>query len=183
MHNERGDTLIEVMVSIAVMAVITVGTLAILNRGIGEAQNVSERTSVRAMVSEQVELLNYFRDKYLAISSTGGDTNAYPANIWRDIKLRAASGSSLTDPSTCSAGNQAFNIQSVGSTFELRPYPPGPATADSLPSLNNGLWIDPREFTGSPPQPYIDFSIKTCWKPVVGDVVQNLSTALRLYDK
>lgn len=180
--SERGDTLVEVMVSIAVMAVITVGTFAILNRGIGEAQKVSERTSVRALVSEKTELLNYFRDKYLAVFAIGGDTNAYPAKIWKNVKFRAANAVPLKNPSVCIPGSEAFYIDynPAISEYEVNSFT-GNFVSDSLPSRNNGLWIDPVESIGGV-QPYIDLTVKACWKPIVGDIDENLSTALRLYD-
>lgn len=186
---QRGDTLVEVLVAIAVMTSVTVGVLSILNRGIGQVQDAGERTSVRAIVSEQIELLNYFRDVYSQTVAQGGNTGVYPAAVWRDIASRAASGNPITDPGLCSvgaSGSEAFYLVYNATTaqYEVQPLDANKEIAAALPSPNNGFWIDSKEYRpGGTSVPYIDFTVKACWNPIAGGVTQNLSSAVRLYDR
>lgn len=186
MLKERGDTLVEVLVAVAVMAAITVGVLGVLNRGIGEALNASERVAVRSLVSDQIELLNYVRDAY--VQAEPNDRNAYPASLWTAIRNLGGPGApNIRSVSDCTDGNRAFYIEYDNTTtrYEVRDFN-GSAVASAIPGPNNGLWIDPKKFdsTSVPGAgvSYVDLSVKACWRPVSGSVDQNLSSVVRLYD-
>lgn len=185
--NQRGDTLVEVLVAIAVMTTVTVGVLGILNRGVGEAQNASERVAVRALASEQTELLNYFRDNYVQTVASGGDRSAYPASVWGVIRNRADASSTLPSLTECQPSSQAFYFERNTTTnqYEVKGFN-GSRVASATPSINNGSWIDvvKPDISSIPNNvPYIDFVVKACWRPISGEVDQNLSSAVRLYDR
>ena len=59
---ERGDTLVEVTVAMAVLGLMLAASLAVINRGLMGVSNAVERTSVRASLSSQAELLRYVFD-------------------------------------------------------------------------------------------------------------------------
>ena len=50
---ERGDTLVEVTVAMAVLGLMLAASLAVINRGLMGVSNAVERTSVRASLSSQ----------------------------------------------------------------------------------------------------------------------------------
>ncbi|MCL2038068.1 prepilin-type N-terminal cleavage/methylation domain-containing protein [Candidatus Saccharibacteria bacterium] len=60
-QKQRGDTLVEVLIAITVLAIIVTGALAIMNRSLIGIMNSSERTAVRAEINSQTELLNFAR--------------------------------------------------------------------------------------------------------------------------
>ena len=63
---ERGDTLVEVTVAMAVLGLMLAASLAVINRGLMGVSNAVERTSVRASLSSQAELLRYVFDDPVA---------------------------------------------------------------------------------------------------------------------
>lgn len=186
--DQRGDTLVEVLVAVAVMATVTVGVLGIMNRGVGAVLEASERTTVRAVVSEQVELLNYFRDQYVTALGDGSSTSVYPADVWASgIGSRISSGvGASSNPNSCTPTIGSFYLEYNASLsvpqYEVKGFT-GASIAPGLPSLNNGIWIEAKGPPGSVQQPYADFIVKSCWTAISGGTTQNLSSAVRLYDR
>jgi prepilin-type N-terminal cleavage/methylation domain-containing protein len=197
-RSERGDTLVEVLLSITILAIVTVAAFSVLQRGVGEAQNSLERSQVRASIAEQMELINYLRDQY-ARSLSSGATSGYPANLWNgtsgtSIRERAISnrapGTTPSDVNKCDGSMaNSFSISKVDPTDPDSAYqivnfnPATDLAATTFARPGTGMWIEPVASPVTAAVPYIDFYIRACWEPAVGVTGQVISSVMRVYDK
>jgi prepilin-type N-terminal cleavage/methylation domain-containing protein len=173
---ERGDTLVEVLMSIAILGLVIVGAITIMNRGLASTQTALEHSQVRLLVNSQYEILKRLRDSYAT------DPSSDLGKLWHQIV--ATSNSSLptyADDCTVSDSKQgtAFYLQQQSSTISMASY-----TSSSLPSAvptpGDGFWVEPSKSTTFSP-PYMDFVIRACWRST-GNIDQRTVTAVRLYD-
>jgi type II secretory pathway pseudopilin PulG len=186
---ERGDTLVEVLLAFAILSLVTVSAFAVMNRGVGEAQNALERSQVRTYATQQVELATYLRDQYTQALANGGNVSGYPANLWGAIKVRAAAATAVTAVDECSSvmGNSFYLTRnSVTNVIELNSFSSGNLVTPTIARPGSGMWVEPVASTSTGHaayQKYIDLYVKSCWDPAAGSVKQTLSTVVRLYDK
>src|SRR5688572_22723676 len=74
-YKQRGDTLVEVLMSLVVLSMVIVGAVTLMNRGLQSAQIALEHSQARQEVNRQLELLRYLRDQYsINAASTDGVT-------------------------------------------------------------------------------------------------------------
>lgn len=171
---ERGDTLVEVTVAMAVLGLMLAASLAVINRGLMGVSNAVERTSVRASLSSQAELLRYVFDDPVANEAT-----------YKAILKRTKPNNNLGQKG-CEIGNNSGFYLSVGKTgtppVEIHPEknPLNPATdathltnnvygqpeAGDNKGVSRGIWIegDKHDAQGDMPG-YIDFYVRACWTP------------------
>lgn len=173
---QRGDTLVEVLASIAVLGLIIVGAITIMTRGLSASQVALEHSQVRLLITGQQEMLEKLRDEY------ANDPNSAAGQLWHTI-VTASNSNSPSYADDCS-----ISTDKQGTAFYLAQQPTGIVrtayTATSLPSgvptAGNGFWIEPTKSTSVSP-PYMDFVVRACWKGV-GGIDQRTVTAMRLYD-
>ena len=163
---ERGDTLIEVLIALSVLAVVTVGSFSIMNKGVVLMYDGMERTEVRQLLDRQIESLNYARDQYLrqqtsdVVSMTAEDKAAVP--VWTSIKTVPSGSTPVV--ANCSDTTNAFSIKR-GTTDGIpnivqyvsgvtRPIAPG------FPAPGDGIWMQKVNSLPSAKIPYIDFYIR-----------------------
>lgn len=176
-YKQRGDTLVEVLMSIVVLSMVIVGAFTLMSRGLQAAQIALEHSETRQEVNSQIELLRYLRDQY-ATNSSSAD-----AATWAGII--STSNSSPTDYSGCNVttakAGTGFYLSRVGgvvqrNVFDPSQQPPTYATA------GKGLWIEAAPSTGISPG-YVDFVVRACWTASGGSGGQQQTvTAVRLYD-
>lgn len=171
---ERGDTLVEVTVAMAVLGLMLAASLAVINRGLMGVSNAVERTSVRASLSSQAELLRYVFDDPV--------TNK---NVYEQILKRTKPNNNLGQ-NGCEIGGGGFYL-SVNNKTGTSPVEPvemhelDPAKTQQLANNvygqpeagrignsneSNGIWIegDKHDAQGDMPG-YIDFYVRACWTP------------------
>lgn len=168
---ERGDTLVEVTVAMAVLGLMLAASLAVINRGLMGVSNAVERTSVRASLSSQAELLRYVFDDPVT------NKEAYK---W--ILDHTGSNVSLGQ-NGCEIGGGGFYLSVNNKTgtppVEIHELDPaktqqltdnvyGQPEAGRIGNSNksNGIWIegDKHDAQGDMPG-YIDFYVRACWTP------------------
>ena len=166
---ERGDTLVEVTVAMAVLGLMLAASLAVINRGLMGVSNAVERTSVRASLSSQAELLRYVFDDPVTNQATYGEI----------IKLTQPNGK--LGQNGCEIGGGGFYL-SVGKTSTLpvemhKLNPAGttkltndvygqPEAASDKSDNSRGIWIEGDKHDGQDGMPgYIDFYVRACWTP------------------
>lgn len=91
----HGDTIIEVMMSLAVFSVIAIMTVNLMNSGVNNAQRTLEYTMARNEIDAQAEALRYLHQGYVSerqYSTTGSKF----ATIWDSIKNRALAPSAIS---------------------------------------------------------------------------------------
>lgn len=176
--NQRGDTLVEVLMSLMVLSIVIVGAVTLMARGMQSAQIALEHSETRQAVNSQIELLRYLRDQY-AINATSADGVTWASII-------STSNTNATDYTGCvvspSKSGTAFYLERpagtvVKTTFDINQKPPTFATA------GKGLWIEADPSNAGVSPAYVDFVIRACWmgSGSLGGQQQTV-TALRLYD-
>lgn len=182
-ENTRGDTLIEVLLSMAVLSLLIVGGNAIINFGMKNAITAVEHTQVRNLVLGQAELLRYVRDN--------GASGAQQEETWKQILARSKTAVSEVNPApqaACPEPPRAFylstgafpNNPAVPPAIGVANYPgnpPGPRLAYARPG--EGLWVEAKSVNVGE-QNYTDFHIRACWSGAGTDIKQRVSTVVRL---
>lgn len=182
---ERGDTLVEVILSIAILSLVLVGGNTLMAMGMRNAITAVEHTQVRNSIVGQSELLHYLRDN----SEPGGaDTTS---QTWNDVILRPPylQQGDATQIDSCEpfSARQAFYLtadyvspsQPVRITVE--DYTNSATTDLPYAIPGRGLWI---EAVASPPgatPAYADFHIRSCWPAAGSGIDQLTNTVVRLY--
>lgn len=178
--SERGDTLIEVLLAMAILSAVIVGALVMMGRGQALGQDSLERSQVTAFMTDQSEILQYIRDGYdLAATDT-----EYPAKLWGPILARLGTA----NPDGCSSNGKGFyfkkDYSATNNEVTLEPFDASTINEGSANFVStyaqpgDGLWIEAEKATSSN---YIDFYIKACWRTVSGDIKQEAITIERLY--
>ena len=193
---ERGDTLVEVLVALSVLAIVLVGIFSLMNKGVARVYDSMERVEVRAVIDRQIESLIYARDEYIKSLTAGSSANVYDtaaANAWRNIRNnswvnRVSSVTAVDQCYSTSPPSQAFFIDratAIGgeNVIVAKRLDPGQkGVALNFPEPGKGLWIQKRVDSTSP-VPYIDLYIKACWPSTENGSTQYISSIVRLYDK
>ena len=169
---ERGDTLVEVTVAMAVLGLMLAASLAVINRGLMGVSNAVERTSVRASLSSQAELLRYVFDDPVTNEAT-----------YKAILGRTNPNASL-GKNGCEIGNGGFYL-SVNNKTGTPPVEiheldsaginklaenvygqPEAGEVGNNSGVSRGIWIegDKHDAQGDMPG-YIDFYVRACWTP------------------
>lgn len=168
---ERGDTLVEVTVAMAVLGLMLAASLAVINRGLMGVSNAVERTSVRASLSSQAELLRYVFDDPVV------NKEAY-----KKILGRTKPNNSLGQKG-CEIGNNSGFYLSVNNktgtppveiheldwadTNKLANNVYGQPEAGDNKGVSRGIWIegDKHDVQQNGMPGYIDFYVRACWTP------------------
>lgn len=99
----RGDTVVEVMVSIVVFSAIIVASLNIMNGGLATAQRTLETSIARGAIDNQVATLRFIHDGYLSERNFKTSDLQF-SKIWQAIKQASL------DPRNLSKENLQFNF-------------------------------------------------------------------------
>ena len=182
-NTSRGDTLVEVIVSFAVFAVVAVSVSVLMNRGLAIGQQSLELALVREQISAQAEMLRFARY----------DTEN-PA-VWNAV----TSGSRLVGGGIASAKPTDCETVPPSSAFVLHPTTGGRLAVRGVnagsytgPTMSSfvaengqmyGLWVQAARAenrAGGGPDAY-DFYIHACWYAPSSDAPQTVTTSVRLY--
>lgn len=170
---ERGDTLVEVTVAMAVLGLMLAASLAVINRGLMGVSNAVERTSVRASLSSQAELLRYVFDDPVANQETYGkilDLFKY-AKPSKDLGQNGCKigggGFYLSVSNVVGAPPVEMHKLNQADTNNLANNVYGqPEAAGDNKGNSRGIWIEGDKHDGQGDMPgYIDFYVRACWTP------------------
>lgn len=175
-YKQRGDTLVEVLMSLMVLTIVIVGAVTLMGRGLQAAQTALEHSETRQAMNRQIEFLKYLRDQY-ATSSTSADGVTWASII-------SSSNANPTDYSGCSVtaakSGTAFYLDRPATpvlkvTYDASLKPAAHATA------GYGMWIEATPSAVVSPA-YVDFVLRACWAGAGTSGQQQTVTAVRLYD-
>ena len=167
---ERGDTLVEVTVAMAVLGLMLAASLAVINRGLMGVSNAVERTSVRASLSSQAELLRYVFDDpvinkatYKAILGRTKPNNNLGQN---GCEIGNGSGFYLSVGSSTSPV-EMYELNQAGTTELANNVYGQPEAARDKSGNSLGIWIEGDKHDGQKDgmPGYIDFYVRACWTP------------------
>ena len=171
-NNNRGDTLVEVMLSISILGMVVVGCMAIMNRSSLNVLNSIDRTAVRADINRQTELANYAKDHE-------GSSSAW-ANI---VNLAATNTDSINEMCKTNGNGKSFFLDISSDDVVVK-------TGNDVKGKNTtgraepgyGIWIDAVAVTPveSAAPSYIDLYVKSCWTRLGSDAEAKSNTILRL---
>lgn len=179
-HSTRGDTIIEVVMAVAIFSMLAIGIMALMNSGIAMAQRSLELTLVRQQIDSQAEMLRYIHDKS---SQSGGSFIA----LWSAIKGRTIDhANSILNADRCpeTMPSGGFALVSNKNTFQLitNKYELSPTYAkistDRNP-ISQGISIQLVRVEGG--RAY-DAYIQACWMSVGTDRPMTTGTIVRIYD-
>jgi len=189
--NNRGDTIIEVLLAVAVFSLVSVGAMIIMNQGTATAQRAVEITLVRMQIDAQAEALRAVHQ------AAGKSDTAKP--VWQSIISGAdssAPSAAVVDGTCPDPSGGAFFLDPVTmQTYEgddrllsatdggAPPYAQVVVPDSGLPTAY-GLWIEPVRMGGDTnagtPDAY-DFYIRTCWHAPGSSAPMTIGTVVRLY--
>ncbi len=115
--NRRGDTLIEVMLSISIFAMVSLLTINMMNGGINTAQRTLEAEMARNEIDGQADALRYIHNNYVAERNMD---NSQFRTAWNTITQKAMRPSQVKDGED---DNVFFDINNMESCEE--PYGSG----------------------------------------------------------
>lgn len=179
-HRQRGDTLVEVLLSIVILSMVIVGAMTLMSRGLAAVQVALEHTEVRMHINGQIELLRYLREQYATDNTT---TNA---TVWRDIVTGSNTNAAVYDETcgvTPSKNGTAFYLTAASDQVQRTAFDPS-VQPDTSAEPGQGLWIEATPSSGAPliSPAYVDFVIRACWQASGSLGQQRTVTAVRLYD-
>lgn len=181
--DQRGDTIVEVLFAMSVLAAVITITISLMNAGFAGVMASMDRTNVQALMNGQASLLRASRDRYAQGDTTAG---------WSTIIAPAISGGyvntvvPITDACkpTAQQGPRRFYLNPSAAT----PWVPVDRSTSptkrvgTLPSSSDGMWVE--VYKKSPPSgpAYYDFYIKSCWTGYGSKAEQQTRIVVRLYD-
>ncbi len=176
MSSNRGDTLIEVMLVIAILAIVVLSVFGVMGRGTAQLQLASERSQVRTELDGQINALRALRDEYIAMPSAGSP--------WGELLAdKVVTGTPQFDGSSCSAvSSDPFYVQidEVAGTISIQSYiNPMPG---GIAKPGDGIWVEAYERKGTANPVGIDLLFRACW-PAMGNAgLQHETSLVRLHD-
>ena len=169
---QRGDTLVEVAIAMAVLGVILASTMMVVNRSLLGVMNAVERTAIRGSVNSQIEMLKYVFD------TQGGVNNSVAQQIINKTPVGDSDDAASLDDRGCQIGSGGFYLGKTTDAdrpIEMVDYSNVSNPAESVvakPSAGNGIWIEGIKHSGSGGVPgYIDFFVRACWSPYASNEV------------
>lgn len=168
---ERGDTLVEVTVAMAVLGLMLAASLAVINRGLMGVSNAVERTSVRASLSSQAELLRYVFDDpvtnqkvYDKILSRTKPNNNLGQN---GCKIGGGGFYLSVNNKTGTPPVEMYKLNSVDTAHLTNNVYGQPEAAGDNKDNSLGIWIegDKHDAQQNGMPGYIDFYVRACWTP------------------
>jgi prepilin-type N-terminal cleavage/methylation domain-containing protein len=179
-RNQRGDTLVEVLMAIVVLSMVIVGAITVMSRGLKASQLAVEHTQVRLQINAQQEMLRYLRDGYLS------DPNSTAGQTWKGLfggaPLYANTTATNYNDASCSvtAGKNGFYLTQTGGVVGVNAFnASNKPAAYALPG--QGMWIEMTRSTGISPA-YVDVVFRACWSGIGDSADQQAVTVIRLYD-
>ncbi|MDR1300168.1 MAG: type II secretion system GspH family protein [Candidatus Nomurabacteria bacterium] len=182
-RNQHGDTLIEVILAVAVLSLATVLTMTLVNHSHRNLLSAINRESVRSQINSQAEILHYFHD--MGVRSDAADDDKEKWNI-----IKGMAGDHAEQDWKCSYGEKPFyfDIDSLtdednwmavqGGGDEWLPEPRN--EGGWIAELGRGIWINAMSSSNGGSIPYIDFYIKACWTAAAGGREEETSTLVRV---
>jgi len=153
LHNQRGDTLIEVTLALSILAVVLTSGFVTANRAFIVGQNARERTEIINLAQAQAEQLKNFRDTH----------------TWNAFLNGSATGVDTVPNSTCPTGISACFHMTAGGV---------PAGGQVAPTSSNGFIAITRT-SGLDPK-FADFEIVYTLNPRGGGIAETNRIPMKL---
>lgn len=191
-RREQGDTLIEVVLAIAIFTVAAVATITILNQGVAISQRSLEKSLVRQQIDSQAEVIRYLRmtndPAWQAILS--GHLVTQPLTLpdaacptLTDISVSTAKSFFVTKDT---AGHFVVNTITSASTNYQSAATYSQIDYTPATPIAKGLWVQvtkAENVSGNSTLDAYDFYINTCWDSIGTTQPMTIGTIVRLYGR
>lgn len=174
-HKMRGDTLVEVLLAIMILATVIVGSITIMNRGLIAAQTALEHSQVRLAINSQLEMLRQIRDEYARDKTTAN------ALTWKAVIDAAPDSGTLGYQAGCTSSQPTTDFYLSATATQISRNAYNDAPAPNTPLAGQGLWVEAKKSNGVSPA-FLDIVLRACWKGIGSSTFERTVTAVRLYD-
>lgn len=178
-----GDSIIEVLLAIAIFSAVAVSSLATMNRGLANVETALEETVARSEIDAQANLIRYIHAGYESTPNNMANESDTYEQLWENI----TDPDNITDapnldqectnntPSGFILKNDDHGIafQRINSYSESGGIP----RANGANGTGNDIWIAAAR---SSDESYYDFYINTCWYSPGSQTGTTLHTTIRL---
>lgn len=191
LQSKQGDSIIEVLLAVAIFSAIAVTSVAIMNKGLASAQTALESTMVRTELDAQAEAIRFIEQAYETnaggsigrLWSTIVENAIFPDASTADSdynKLKAAIDGNNACPTSTDLPNKYF----LYDNSRLEPNPN--LNTSSIPSVaNGGLWVVAVKNNSEDDIEkieYFDFYISACWDALNSPMPAKRTTIIRLHN-
>lgn len=176
----RGDTIIEVLLSVTLFSLVAVSTMALMNRGVAVAQQSLETTLVRQQIDAQAEMLRFIHDRARSGEAVYGV-------VWNDIlgSMSTDNPEEILDSDTC-------KVTFAQNGFVLYDNPDGTIARNAATYIPADVYakveengraqgIDIQMVRTANGKAY-DAYIQACWDTPASEKPMTIGTIVRLYD-
>jgi len=182
----RGDTVIEVILAVAIFSMVVVGSFVVMNNGVAMAQRSLEINLVRQQIDSQAEILRYVHARAME------DGSGHYFKIWNEIKDRniiTGQADSLLNAEQCPTKMPTKGLAFVAPTeatskikyTENYVFPTTYAKVELGADQSEGLSMQISRVTDGGQNAY-DAYIQACWSTPGSSKPVTLGTIVRLYD-
>lgn len=172
---ESGDTIVEVLLAIAVFSAVAVATLILMHRGVLLAQQSLEVTLVRQQIDAQADLLRYVHARAAA-----GDLPA--RGVWDGLPRRDGAAEQLLGIDVCpeTFPSNGFALRVRGGEVASDLIYRSPAVyARTVDAESHGVSVQLTKAQGANAE---DAYIQACWYPPGRSRPVTIGTIVRLYE-
>lgn len=175
---ERGDTLVEVLLSVVVLSVVIVGAITMMARGLANMQTSVGHTQVRLSIAGQTEMLRYLRDGYLQ------NPQGTVGQLWMSLFSGSAPYANTTQSAygacAVTTGKRGFYLDQSSGNVVVTAFDPA-LQPTIIATPGRGLWIEATRSNNVAPA-YVNFQLRGCWPGIGSNPQQQAVTVVRLYD-
>lgn len=187
-----GDTIVEVMIAIAIFGMVVVAALSIMSGGVNTTQRSLENILVRQQMDSQAATLRFMHNAYMAAQNSSPSAPAIEwSKITTYVETNRATGvvpgsTATVFGTTCSAPTGSFilnpntaTMTKMSPTFFIGADTHSMIDFDSSGNvIAKGIWVEGvKNLAG---QNYIDFHIRACWYTAGQSNPATLGTIVRL---
>lgn len=189
LNRSRGDTLIEVLLAVTIFSMVSVVSVAAMNRSSATAERALEITLVKQQIDSQAEELraaqqaapsapNPATSPWASIKAANDITTP---TVIDDTCPNPPSGSFYMIP-TGSAGGGFPERTNFTTRFVNMSSPTAPPYAQVAVDRSYGIWVEKDTTTTSGFRNVYTFTVRACWYSVGLNAPMQLDTTVRLYD-
>lgn len=155
----RGDTIIEVMLAMALLGAVILGVMGVMNYAHSQLETSLNRSHTQAVMESQLDIVRYARDQFVL--------NVQPPNpgrnLWDDlaphIHSSAPNATVCADNRNDSWAGDHLSITSTAAGFAVANASAAQRLSDFQPEPGDGMWVELGE---SVTPGMIDVAIKAC---------------------
>lgn len=167
--NQRGDTLIEVLLATVVISIVIASAYSLTTRAARANQTALERTTVNNLMREQMEVIR------------GAHNTNRGGSFWQNIESRVTSATipstARTDCTPVDAANAFYVDTSTSIDYNLDSSIQSYSSPSTFHPLYD-VWVEIYQ----PPlvASFVDVYVRACWDGIGGQGIQTSGLVLRL---